>query len=125
MRVCIEKATGRLIEAQSGGETQEHLDTLLQNAINAGYNEDNIEAKFIPDKDLHALIESSKTPEQLAAERAEADRLEAKAQAFIDNLPSWDIVSTAVDNIGSLADAKAFLMKLARIVYWLAKDRED
>ena len=68
MRVCIEKATGRLIEAQSGGETQEHLDTLLQNAINAGYNEADVEAKFIDDADLPALIESSKTPEQKLAE---------------------------------------------------------
>jgi len=125
MRICIEKATGRLVESQSGGETQEHLDTLLQNAINAGYNEADVEAKFIDDADLPALIESSKTPEQLAAEQAEVDRRAAKAQAFIDNLPSWDIVSTAIENIGSLSDAKAFLLKLARVVYWLVKDRED
>jgi len=125
MRVCIKKADGRLIESQSGGETQAYLDTLIQNAINAGYNEADIEAKFIPDADLPALIESSKTPEQIVAEQAKADRKAAKAQAFIDNLPSWLVVETAVNNIASLADAKAFLIKLTRVVYWLAKNKAD
>ncbi len=49
----------------------------------------------------------------------------AKTQAFIDNLPSWDAVNTAVTNISNLADAKAFIRKLARIVYWIARDRQD
>lgn len=48
-----------------------------------------------------------------------------KAQAFLDNLPSWSAVSKAVDNISNLTDAKVFLRKLARIVYWLAKNSED
>jgi len=42
-----------------------------------------------------------------------------------DNLPSWEHVSMAVDNIATLADAKAFLLKLARVVYWLAKNKKD
>ena len=48
MRVSINKLTGRMIESQSGGETQEHLDTLLKNAINAGYK-----AKDMIDKALN------------------------------------------------------------------------
>ena len=56
---------------------------------------------------------------------AEEARVIAKAQAFIDNLPSWDGVSAAVDNIANLAQAKVFIKKLARVVYWLAKDKED
>jgi len=68
MRVCIEKSTGKLIESQSGGETQEHLDTLLKNAINAGYAKEDVEVKFIDDADLSALIEASKTPEQKTME---------------------------------------------------------
>jgi hypothetical protein len=40
-----------------------------------------------------------------------------------DNLPSWDKVSTTVDNIANLADAKVFLKKLARVVYWLAHNK--
>ena len=59
---------------------------------------------------------------------------EAAAQAIIDadtisraadiqaNLPTWDQVSTAVDNISDLSSAKVFLKKLARVVYWLAKN---
>lgn len=43
--------------------------------------------------------------------------------ALIDNLPSWSAVSTAVDNIANLADAKVFLKKLSRVVYWLAKNQ--
>jgi len=42
-----------------------------------------------------------------------------------DNLPSWSQVETACDNISSLAEAKAFLRKLSRVVYWVAKDRQD
>ena len=48
-----------------------------------------------------------------------------KAQDIIDNLPSWAHVSTAVDNIANLADAKVFIKKLARITYWLAKNKKD
>lgn len=62
---------------------------------------------------------------EAAASQAEADRIAAKAQAFLDNLPSWSAVQTAVDNISNLADARVFLKKLARIVYWLARDAED
>lgn len=51
-------------------------------------------------------------------------RLEQKARAMIDNLPSWVKVSTAVDNIANLADAKIYLKKLSRVVYWLARDSE-
>ena len=48
-----------------------------------------------------------------------------RAQELIKNLPTWLRVSKAVDNISNLADAKAFLKKLARVVYWLAKNTAD
>ena len=54
----------------------------------------------------------------------EADQAQ-KAQDIIDNLPSWAQVETAVDNIANLADAKAFIKKLSRIVYWLARNKKD
>lgn len=62
---------------------------------------------------------------EAAAVQAEIDRKAAKAQAISDNLPSWAQVQTAVGNIANLADAKAYLLKLSRIVYWLAKDKAD
>ena len=44
----------------------------------------------------------------------------------IDNsLPSWSQVETACNNIANLAEAKAFLKKLSRVVYWIAKNRQD
>lgn len=64
----------------------------------------------------------SETPTLTASEVAAAHAPAQKAQAIIDNLPSWSHVSTAVDNIANLADAKAYLKKLSRVVYWLAKD---
>jgi len=68
MRICIEKSTGRLIESQSGGETQAHLDTLLQNAVNAGYKPEDVEVKFVDDAEFAEIVEASKTPEQKIAE---------------------------------------------------------
>jgi hypothetical protein len=69
----------------------------------------------LKDTELAAVLE------QIASEEAEAQ----KEQAIIDNLPSWSQVSGAVDAISNLAEAKVFLKNLARIVYWLAKDRAD
>ena len=66
--------------------------------------------------------------EQAAAEaaalaRAELDaKIAARVADFKTNLPSWLQVADAVDGIANLAEAKAFLKKLARVVYWLAKD---
>lgn len=52
-------------------------------------------------------------------------REQARMQALIDNLPNWAVVSNRVDNISSLAEAKDYLKKLSRVVYWLAKNQED
>ncbi len=47
MRVCRVKATKKIIEMQSGGETPEHLQTLLDNAVNSGFNPTEVEALFM------------------------------------------------------------------------------
>ena len=60
-----------------------------------------------------------------AARQAEIARQAAKAQAIIDNLPSWAQVDTAIDNIANLADAKAFIKKLSRVVYLDVKNSVD
>ena len=60
MRACIEKSTGKLIESQSGGETQAHLDTLLKNAVNAGYKPEDVEVKFVDDAEFAAIMEKMK-----------------------------------------------------------------
>lgn len=66
-RVCVEKLTGKLIEMQGGGDVREEmmemrLDTLRQNALNAGYTEDQIEVKWVTDAEWAAIQEAQKDP---------------------------------------------------------------
>jgi hypothetical protein len=53
MRVCLEKATGKLIESQSGNA---ELGTLIQNAISAGYLESDIEEKYVTDAEYAVIL---------------------------------------------------------------------
>ena len=68
------------------------------------------------------------TPEELANYQATLDSSAAiegaKQQAINAEIPSWSQVETACDNISSLAEAKAFIKKLSRVVYWLTKNSE-
>jgi len=57
------------------------------------------------------------TPEEIAARQAREAKEAAMAQTLRDNLPTYAQVQTAIDNIGNLNDAKAFLRKLAAVVY--------
>lgn len=96
-RICL-TSTGKLIEMQSGGkverraqgkeETKEQyqeylndcdaleamrLDTLKQNALNAGYKEEEIEAKWVTDEEwsqIEATL-NQPTPEQIAEKEKE------------------------------------------------------
>ena len=108
MRVCIEKSTGKLIESQSGGKVDRHdpeillksniditkyhadcdaleamrLDTLKQNALNAGYKEDEIEVKWIDEVEWQAIQKANKpVPTYADLRRAEyppiADQFDA------------------------------------------------
>lgn len=52
-RACIEKATGKLIEMQSG---EAELGTLTQNAVNAGYAEADIEEKYVTNEEYAAIL---------------------------------------------------------------------
>lgn len=42
-----------------------------------------------------------------------------------DNLPSWQTVSNAIDNATTLSEMKAIVKKMARVLYWLAKNSQD
>lgn len=76
-RVCLTK-DGKLIEMQGGGDDNPdlmeiRLDTLKQNAINAGYKENEIEVKWVTDAEW-ALIQTDlnkSTPEQIAGAEKE------------------------------------------------------
>ena len=135
MRVCIEKLTGKLIEAQSGGDESnpQHLQALITNAINAGYSEADTEAKYITDAEFDIMMKT--TPEYLAAQA----RQQAKAQSIIDNLPSWSVVGGKFDAMladanaaTNLTQAKAVLIKLItflkkshRVLYWEVKNTKE
>ena len=56
-------------------------------------------------------------PEEIAARQAREAKEAQMVQTIRDNLPSYAQVQTAIDNIGNLNDAKAFLKKLAAVVY--------
>jgi len=63
-RVCLTK-DGKLIEMQSGGDDRPdlmemRLNTLKQNALNAGYKEDEIEVKWVTDEEWAAIKEANK-----------------------------------------------------------------
>lgn len=47
-----------------------------------------------------------------------------RATDISTNLPSWDQVSTACEDISNLAEAKLFLKRLSRVVYWMAKNSD-
>lgn len=111
MLICIEKKSGKLIEAQSDAT----VGTLIKNAINAGYTVDQIEEKSVSSSDFATLL---RTPEVIAREQ----EVVAKFQAFNDNLPSWAEVETAIDGVTTIAGLKVVVKKLARVVYWLAKN---
>jgi len=49
-RVCYEKATGRIIEMQSGGDTETHLQTLIDNAVRVGYTPADIACEFMDEQ---------------------------------------------------------------------------
>lgn len=67
-------------------------------------------------KKLYSVV--SKSQEEIDA----INERKAKAEAIITNLPAWATVETAIDNIGSLADAKSFIKKLTRACYINIKD---
>ena len=54
------------------------------------------------------------------------EHTETELQKIADietNLPSWDTVSTYINNIDSIPKARAAILKIARVVYWLAKNK--
>ena len=122
MRICIHKATNHILEMQSHATEG----TLVGNAVNAGYKPEDIEEREVDEAGYE--VAKAVDPQWIAEQQAIADKAAAQAakvQAFLDNLPSWDQVETAVDNIANLTDAKAFIKKLARVTYWLAREQQE
>jgi hypothetical protein len=66
-----------------------------------------------------SALEAYYSPEQIALREAQA----LKAQIIADNLPSWAVIETAIDNIANWTDAKVFLKRLSKAVYWDIKNK--
>uniref|UniRef100_A0A6M3K2M6 Uncharacterized protein n=1 Tax=viral metagenome TaxID=1070528 RepID=A0A6M3K2M6_9ZZZZ len=72
--------------------------------------------------------EAAQTIADIAAEEArlaKIAKIEARLLSINTNLPSWAEVEIAINAVDSLAKARAVLLKLARVVYWLAKNEAD
>lgn len=78
MRVCYEIATKRIIEVQSGGSTPAHLQTLIDNAISAGWDKSKITCEFMDD--IQYTSAQAADP-FLAAEKAAAKAKEDTVKA--------------------------------------------
>ena len=94
------------------------LNTLKQNALNAGHLGADIEVKWVTGVEYEAIKavdpnEIARIAEQTAKETAQL----AKAQEIIDNLPDWQQVSNAIDSATTIAALKVITKKLARVVY--------
>jgi len=91
-RVCLTK-DGKLIEMQGGGESESkeletmRLNTLKQNALNAGYKEDEIEVRWITDAEW-AVIQEANKPIPTYAELRRAEY--PSAEDYLDGIVKGD-----------------------------------
>jgi len=76
MRVCIIKATGRLLEAQSGDGD---LSALVTNAQAAGFQSDQVDVRRVSNEEFKTIMDA-----------------EVAAQPPRDPLDSWDRVSLQI-----------------------------
>ncbi len=116
MRVCVVKATGELIEAQSGDQAP--LDVLVQNALTAGHALEDIEAKVVSSAEYAALRTPSLADAKIRARRridtaAEAARLayvtDGAAMALVYRQKYAEALAWQADNeqVGPLLQAEA------------------
>ena len=83
-RVCIVKATGKLIEYQSGNAP---LGTLEANAIRAGYNKADIEEKYVTKQEWEVIKYdqiTKKDKEKKDAKKAEIKVKEVEVEQLLN-----------------------------------------
>ena len=77
-RISIDKSTGKIIEMQSGGQISDHacLETLRQNAVQAGYQAEEIDVKWVSTEEyLEALDYACTIDEAVNRRCADIDNL--------------------------------------------------
>lgn len=111
MRVCIDTATGRLIEAQSNARPG----TLIANAEALGYNKATLVEQEV---DMATAIALAKTQDTIDAERKDNDTRTAWSQ-IVSSLPAWQATESAIAKAFPNADQSAVVKLLAMAVYVL------
>jgi hypothetical protein len=100
-RIAIQKSTSKIIEYQSGNA---ELGTLTQNAINAGYDEADVEEKYIEYSDYKVLADA-----EYEASLTYADKRKAKYDLLNQDEMRYDDVknstTTWVDAIDAIKAA--------------------
>lgn len=74
-RICIQKSTGKFIEYQSGSAP---LGTLIKNAINAGYDPNDIEEKYVTESEARQIIEQQVEIPAREKHKKEKEAIESK-----------------------------------------------
>jgi len=82
-RAAIQKSTGKLMEFQSGDAS---LGTLTQNAINAGFLQNDIEEKYITEAELIALMPKPPEPKKYKDLFSKAVTADQKISVIADAL---------------------------------------
>ena len=91
VRVCYEKATKRIIEMQSSGDTPEHLQTLIDNAVRDGWSVDAITCKFMDDAQYAAaqaadpVMVSEKAAKEVKDTKVAKELVDIKALISAEN----------------------------------------
>ena len=98
------------------------LNTLKQNAINAGHLETDIEVKWATDEE-YAQLKATDPTEVARIAEAETKRQAqlAKAQEIITNLPDWATVKTAINAAFPDTKQNNLITKALRVVFILAR----
>lgn len=104
MRICSLKATNKIIEMQSDATPG----TLLQNAVNAGYNHADIEERVVNSAEYEVIRAADPEDQKKQAIKLMQAHMDVKAQSYgYDNILS--AVSYATSTVAKFqAEGKAF-----------------
>ena len=101
------------------------LNTLKQNALNAGCVEADIKVRWVTEAE-YAQLKAADPNEVARIAEAETKRQAqlAKAQEIITNLPDWATVKTAINAAFPDTKQNNLITKALRVVYILARTEE-
>ena len=75
MRYAKQKSTGKILESQGGGNPDNplHLSTMIQNAVNGGFNEADIEVGYADDDVVEGWIKEQNESAMTYSDKREAE----------------------------------------------------